>query len=142
MADPRLDVSVVGIAAEFATFKIDNSTITYSATSDGGSSVVGRAVNFSAAETVQLAGDAGAVIGKLIQVHPDNTATVQIKGGMTLPGGAAASLTVGKKIVGAASAAPADGYIREVNTAQAAELGLARGYIVNAGTTTAVEIIL
>lgn len=142
MADPRLSVSQVGVGGETTTFKIDASTITYSATEDGGSAVVGRAVNFSAANTVQLAGDGGAVIGKLLQVHSDNTCTVQIKGGMTLPGGAAASLTVGKKIVGAASAVPADGYIREVATATAAELGLQRGFIVDASDTDNVEVIL
>lgn len=142
MADPRLAVGFAEIGAVFASFKIDDSTITYSATSDGGSAVVGRAVTMSAADTIKLCPDGGAVIGKLIKVEKDGIATVQIKGGMTLPGGAAASLTVGKKIVGAASAVPADGYIREVATATAAELGLQRGFIVDAGTTTAVEVYL
>jgi len=59
-----------------------------------------------------------------------------------LPGGDSASLTLNKKIVGAASSAPANGYIREVATATAAELGLARGFIVDAGTTTAVVVWL
>lgn len=142
MADPRLSVAYQEIGAVFATFKIDDSTITYSASSDGGSAVVGRAVTMSAADTIKLAPDGGAVIGKLIKVESDGMATVQIAGGMTLPGGNAASLTLGKKIVGAASAAPADGYIREVATGTAAELGLCRGFIVDAGTTTAVEVYL
>lgn len=142
MANPRIDVSIVGILPERVSFLIDDSTITYLATATGGSSEVGRAVNFSAANTVQLAPDAGAVVGKLILVEADNVCTVQIGGGMTLPAGAAASLTLGKKIVGAASAAPANGYIREVNTAAPAELGVARGFICDAGTTTAVEVWL
>ena len=99
-------------------------------------------MNLSAADTVQLAGDAGAVIGKLIKVESDKIATVQVRGFMTLPGGNGATLTLGKKVVGAASAVPADGYIREVNTGAAAELGLARGFIADAGTTTAVWVYL
>jgi hypothetical protein len=142
MADPRLDVSIVGIGAVYATFLIDNSTVVYLATSDGGAATVGRAVNLSAANTIQLAADGKHVLGKLCQVFSDNTCTVQIKGGMTLPGGNGASLTLGKSIVGAASVAPANGYIREVATATAAELGLMRGVICDAGTTTAVEVYL
>jgi len=128
--------------AEYATFDIDDSTVTYSASEVNGSAVVGRAVNLSAAHTVKLAADGEAVIGKLIKVTPDNRAVVQVKGVMTLPGGDSASLTLNKKIVGAASSAPANGYIREVATATAAELGLARGFIVDAGTTTAVVVWL
>lgn len=142
MADPRLAVAYGEIGAVFATLKIDNSTITYSATSDGGSAEVGRAVNLSAADTVKLAADGEHVLGKLIHVESDNTCTVQIAGAMTLPGGNGAGLTLGKKIVGAASAVPANGYIREVATATAAELGLCRGLILDAGTTTAVEVYL
>ena len=142
MADPRLAVAYDGIGAVFASFKIDNSTIVYSATENGGAATIGRAVNLSAADTIQLAGDGEAVLGKLIKVESDNTAVVQIAGAMTLPAGNGASLTLGKKIVGAASAAPANGYIREVATATAAELGLCRGLILDAGTTTAVEVYL
>ena len=142
MANPRLAVSFSGIGALSATFLIDNSTITYAATSAGGSAVVGRAVTMDSDDTVKLAGDGDPVVGKLLKVEPDDVATVQIIGVMELPGGAAASLTLGKKIVGAASAVPADGYIREVATATAAELGLMRGRILDAGTTTAVVVEL
>ncbi len=144
MADPRLSVAYQEIGAVFATFKIDNSTITYSATEDGGAAatMIGHAVNLSAADTIQLAGDGEAVLGKLISVESDNIATVQIAGGMTLPGGNGASLTLGKKMVGALDALSAKGHIREVATATAAELGLCRGFIVDAGTTTAVEVYL
>jgi len=142
MASPRKLFSWEGIAAEYATFQIDNSTITYDVDQAGGAAAVGSAVNLSAAETVQLAGDGGAVLGKLIKVEEDDTCTVQTRGFMQLPGGTGASLTLGKSIVGAASATPTDGYIREVATATAAELGLCRGIIVDAGTTTAVWVLL
>ena len=142
MADPRLTVGFDGIAAEYATFKIDNSTIVYSATQNGGSAAVGKAVTMSADDTVALANDGEAVIGKLIKVESDNIATVQIKGAVTLPGGTSASLTRGKKIVGAVDGSGNKGYIREVATATAAELGVCRGFIVDAGTSTAVWVIL
>ena len=142
MASPRKLVSWEGIGALEATFFIDDSTITYDADEAGGAATVGRAVNLASAETVQLAGDGESVLGKLILVENDNTCTVQVKGFMTLPGGNGASLTLGKAITGAASSVPADGYIREVATATAAELGVCRGIIVDAGTATAVWVFL
>jgi hypothetical protein len=142
MSDPRATVAFDGIDAEFATFIYDNSTITYDATQVGGSSAVGKAVKLSAAATIALTTDGSQVLGKLIKVESDGMCTVQFEGGMTLPGGNGASLTVGKKIVGAVNAQAAGGYIREVATATAAELGLERGMIVDAGTTTAVVVLL
>lgn len=141
MANPRNDVVMDGIAPVYATFKIDNSTITYSATATNGSSVVGRAVAFSAANTVELAGDGEEIAGQLISVSADNKCVVQVKGVVTLPGGTGAALTVGKKIVGDLLVA-AEGYIREVATGTAAELGVARGMILDASTTTAVKVLL
>lgn len=142
MADPRLDVKYDEINPEFVTFKIDDSTITYSATETNGSAQVGLAVALSAAETVELVGDGEEVVGKLISVEPDGYCTVQVGGYMTLPGGSGASLTLGKKIVGDLGAASAEGYIREVATAVAAELGVARGMIIDASVTTAVVVRL
>jgi hypothetical protein len=141
MADPRLVVNNEGVEPRYRTYLIDGSQITFSATIAGGSAQVGLAVNFSAANTVQLAGDGEAVIGKLIQVESNSVCRVQIGGCMTLPAGTGATLTRGKKIVGAVLIA-ARGYIREVATATAAELGVARGYISNAAVTTAVELEL
>jgi hypothetical protein len=141
MADPRNTVAFDDIGYEAQTFLIDNSTITYSATATNGSASVGLAVALSAAETVELVGDGEEVIGKLIKVESDNKAVVQTAGYMTLPGGTGASLTVGKKIVGDLLVS-AEGYIREVATGTAAELGVARGFIVDAGTTTAVVVKL
>jgi len=143
MANPRIDVSIVGLAMKHASFLIDDSTITYSATEDGGSDKVDLAVSFSAANTVETVGDGEAVLGKLIKVEADGVCTVQTHGGMTLPGGDSASLTRGKKIVGALLAVTAaEGCIREVATATAAELGLCRGFICDASTATAIEVWL
>lgn len=142
MADPRNAVAFDGIGYEAQTFLIDNSTITYSATVANGSAKVGLAVAFSASKTVETAGDGEEVVGKLISVESDNKAVVQTGGYMTLPGGNGAALTPGKKIVGALNASSAEGYIREVATGTAGELGLARGMIIDAGTTTAVVVKL
>lgn len=141
MPNPRNVISNIGIASQYATFIIDNSTIVYSAAQANGSAVVGRAVSLSADNTIKLAADADAVIGKLINVEPDNKATVQIGGIMQLGGGTAAALTRGKKIVGALNTGN-PGFIREVNTAVAAEGGVAAGKILANGTTTAVEVYL
>lgn len=144
MADPRGDVRFDNIDYRAETFKIDNSTITYSATVANGSSQVGLAVRATpaAGDTVELVGDGEAVLGKLIKVEADNYCVVQTRGYMTLPGGSGATLTVGKKIVGDLGAASAEGYIREVATATAAELGVQRGRIQDPSTATAVVVYL
>lgn len=142
MADPRATVSFIEIEPVYATFKIDNSTITYDSTKSGGTASVGLAVTFSAVNTVALCADADLIVGKLIKVSSDNMATVQIIGGMTLPGGNGATLTVGTRFVGALGAASAKGYIRTVTAAAtptAAEvnnLAKGRGFIID-GTTDA-----
>lgn len=141
MADPRLDVKFDELHARRTTYKIDNSTITYDATKANGSDQVGLAVTLSDDETVALAGDGEAIEGKLISVESDNYCTVQVGGYCTLPAGTSASLTNGKKIVGDLLVA-AKGYIREVATATAAELGVARGRIIDNSTTTAVVVDL
>ena len=142
MANPRDTVEYDGLFAEYATYKIDNSTITYSATAVNGSSQVGLAVTFSADNTVQLVGDGEFVLGKLISVDKQNKAVVQVGGFMELPGGSGATLTRGKAIVGDLGAASAEGYIREVATATAAELGVCRGFIQAPGTATATVVKL
>lgn len=140
MADPRNDVDFEGIGYEAVTYKHDD-TIVYSATVANGSASVGLAVSLETAETVTLAGDGEAIEGKLVKVESDGKCVVQVGGYMKLPAGTGAALTVGKKIVGDLLSS-AEGYIREVNTATAAELGLCRGRIIDAGTTTAVVVHL
>lgn len=134
MPNPRKQVRYEGIGYRAITLKIDNSTITYDSTKAGGSAGVGLAVSLSAADTVQLAADAEAVVGKLILVEPDGYATVQIEGFMDLPGGNGATLTLGTPIVGALNASSAKGYIRSAASGTAAELLKAKGTIYNAAT--------
>lgn len=142
MPNPRNIVSFEGVNAEYATYKIDASSITYDATKTGGSAAIGLAVTLSADDTVALTADGNAVVGKLVLVEADGKATVQVGGYMTLPGGQGATLTRGKAIVGALGASSAKGYIREVATATAAELGVCRGYIQNVADTTKVVVRL
>lgn len=143
MADLRT-VQHEGIDAVYVTFLTDNSTIVYDATKARGAAttMLDKAVTLSAAKTVALAADGDAVIGRLELVESDNVASVQTEGYTTLPGGASATLTLGKKIVGALGAASAKGYIREVATGTAAELGKADHEIIDASDTTAVVVSL
>lgn len=131
MSDPRLTSYYDGQNGEFLTCPIDNSTITYSATTAHGSAMVGLAAKFTAAGdgTIELTTDASFVLGRICEVTSDNYATVQVGGVMRLPSGDGASITEGKAIVGDLDTA-ARGYIREVNTAAAAELGVCRGFII------------
>lgn len=138
----RNQVDYTDIDYSGLTYKIDNVTITYDVTKAGGSSQVGLAVFLSANDTVALTQDGTAVEGKLLKVTDDLFCTVQTDGYCTLPGGVAANLTLGKKIVGALGAASARGYIREVATATTAELGLAAGSIINNADATAVVVEL
>jgi hypothetical protein len=142
MPNPRKSVEFEGIGLLTATYKIDASTITYSATVAGGSAGVGLAVTLSADDTVALAADGDAIEGKLLSVEADGMCTVQVGGYCTLPGGASATLTRGGAIVGALGAASAKGYIRSAASGTAAELVKCRGALVRNGTTTAVVVRL
>lgn len=122
------------------TAKIDNSTITHSAATAGGSASVGLAVNYSASKTVRLVSDAEPVLGILVSVEPDLTCTVHCGPVITAKGGASATLTPGSKIVGALGAASAKGYIRSVAAGTLAEVAVAKGEIMDAETTTAVQV--
>lgn len=140
MANPRDTVEHEGIGAVYHTFKIDDSTITYSSTVANGSSQVGLAVRFSADRTIELVGDAEVVLGKLTSVTADKKGVVQTHGGMKLKGGTAATLTLGKQIVGDLLVA-AEGYIREVAEGTAAELAVSRGMIVDNDATNPIVIL-
>ena len=142
MSDPRKVVSNDGVEGPNRTRKIDNSTITYDKTKAGGSAAVGKALKFSADDTVALTTDGSEVVGELLLVEADGFCTVRERGPVKLPGGASAALTLGKKIVGAVDGDGNGGYIREVATGTAAELGKARGYIANNDDTTAVVVEL
>lgn len=131
MSDPRASIAFDGQFHEELTFQIDASTITYLETADNGSASVGLGVTSTSAGdgTVKLLEDGEGVLGKLLKVSSDGYCTVQVGGVMRLPQGNGASITEMKRIVGALGAASAKGYIREVNTAVAAELGVARGLL-------------
>lgn len=144
LTTPRNIVGYEESDADLVTYKIDNSTITYDGTKANGAAttMINKAVTFSADDTVALAADGDAIVGKLIKVEGDNKASVKVEGYMTLPGGNGASLTRGKKLVGALNASSEKGYIREVATGTAAELGKARGFIQNSADTAAVIVRL
>lgn len=138
MADPREAVRFTGIGYEAETYEHDD-TIVYDVLEEGGSAQVGLAVTIESDDTVSLVGDGELVIGKLIKVEPGGMCVVQTGGHMTLPGGTGATLTIGEAIVGDLLVA-AEGYIRAVATGTAAELGHARGQIINNDVTTAVVV--
>ena len=143
MADPRAAVNhLTGPHPHELHTYVHDATIVYSATVEDGSSQVGLAVSIESDNVVTLAGDGENVLGKLLKVESDGFCVVQTDGYMTLPGGNSATLTAGENIVGALNASSAEGYIRAVATATAAELGHGRGMIVDASTTTAVIVKL
>mgnify|MGYP001567967370 CR=1 FL=1 len=131
MANPRAITDKEGIDVRRTTYSIDGSTIVYDKTKSFGSvsDGVNLAVTLSGNDIVDLAADGDAVLGLLEQVEADGKCTVSNAGWLKFKKGNAATVTVGKKIVGALGAASAKGYIREVNTAVAAELGKMRGII-------------
>lgn len=141
MADPREAVNHVGIGYVAETYPHDD-TIVYDSTVAGGAAQVGLAVTLESNNSISLVGDGEMVLGKLVKVEPNGFAVVQVGGQMTLPGGSGATLTAGKKIVGDLGAASAEGYIREVATATAAELGVCRGYVIDSSTATATVVFL
>lgn len=144
MADARNKVEYDDIGVVRATFKIDGVTIVYDATKANGAAttMLNKAVTLSADDTVALAADGDAVVGKLLSVESDDKCVVQVEGFPTFPAGASASVTRGLKIVGALGAGSAKGYIREVASATAAEINKGRGRIIRNGTTTAVVVQL
>ena len=138
----RDEVSNVGVGWVVESFKIDDDTITYDATKEGGSAAVGKAVTLSGNDVVALVADGQAVTGKLLHVESDGVAAVVTDGVVELPAGDGATVPRGKKIVGDLGPSSATGYIREVATATAAELGVARGSIRNVADTAAVVVKL
>lgn len=138
----RNQVAYDGIGYDALTFKIDQLTIVFDPTQQGGSSAKGLAVTLAADDTVALCQDGDFVLGRLELVRDDGFATVQNEGFVQLPAGLAATITRGTFVVGATGTAGARGYVRSVNTAVAAELGKANGRIYNAADLTGVWIDL
>jgi hypothetical protein len=145
MASGRNQVDYTDINFDAITAKADGVTLTFDATQANGipATVLGRALTWSGNDTVALAADGDHVCGKLIKL--ENTGgvvwvTMQHIGFATFGGGNGAVLTRGKAIVGAIDASSNKGFIREVATATAAEIGRQRGRIVNNADTTAVVV--
>lgn len=113
MADPRDAISLIGIRPLRVTLEHDNSAITYSATANGGSSVVGRAVTLTADNKVTLTGANEVVVGKLISVVDSTYCLVQIGGFMELPKGTNYSGSPGDRLIGDVLVA-AEGYVKHV----------------------------
>jgi len=135
MPNPRNIVKFDGIQYQAQTFEIDSS-IVFDRDQPNGSAQVGLAVKMVDHKTVGLTTDGSGVVGKILKVESDDKATIQTGGYIDFPGGDAATLTLGSKIVGDLGAASAQGYIRAVATATAAELGVARGQIIDASDPT------
>lgn len=141
MADPREAVAFDDIDYRAISYNHDD-TIVYDATKAGGSTQVGLAVTLESNKTVSLVGDGESVEGRLVKVEPGGVCVVQNKGYMKLKRGTSATLTPGKKIVGDLLAA-AEGYIREVATGTAAELGVARGRVIDSSAAAdAAEVVV
>lgn len=144
MANPRAEIAYDGFLEELGglTFEIDDNTITYAAAQSGGSAAVGKAVTLSADKTVELAGDAEDVLGKLKLVESDGYATVQVAGYVKFTKGTnAAGDMLGTKIVGDVDGSENEGFVRAVDSSVAAELAVARGIVVN-DDGTYVEVLL
>jgi hypothetical protein len=158
MADPRAFTGFQGIGAEILTFYADDfgtgtATIVYDAKQNAGSAQVGRAVTVVSVSggkaEIDLADDGQLVLGKLVRVEADGACSVQVAGGMTLPGGNGATLTLGSRIVGAQGPSNALGYIRSVAAAggtyaQAASTDTqrGRGMILDASTPAKTQVWL
>lgn len=140
MSDPRENVDFEGLKVHRATYKIDGTTIVYDATKVGGSEQVGLMATLAAAKTAGLVGDGEAILGKIVSVS--NGYCVIEEGYTTAPAGEGATLTLGAKVVGDLGPSSAEGYIRAVDSAVAAELAVGRGQIIDASDTTAVIIKL
>lgn len=109
------------------TFYADGTTLTYDSTQANGipAAITGRAVTYAASgdDTISLAADGDAIVGKLLKIAADLACTVQIVGYTTLGAGAGATVTRGRKQVGALGGAGGTlrGYIRDVAAATTAE---------------------
>lgn len=143
MANPRATQDFTDIGAHRETYSIDNNTISFDKSQQFGSAQAGKdlAVTLSAAGTVALAADGDRVIGTLELVERDGKCSVKTGRYCKFKAGTSASLTLGKAIVGALRSS-AKGYVREVATGTAAELGKCGGFIVDATDTDAIVVKL
>lgn len=142
MADPRATLSFEGIDYQAETYNGD-STIVFDATKAGGSASAGLAVTVTGNGQCGLTADANPLLGKLIKVEWDGKCTVQTDGYCTLPSGNGQTLIADSRPVGALGASSAKGYIRNANSAVAAEtVAAGDALVVDASVATAVVVNL
>lgn len=112
----RQQVDYTDVRVSFQSFWADGVTIVSDQTQPEGAAatMIGKSVTFSGDDTVALCADGDALIGKLIRVDGSGLCTVQVRGCATLPAGASATVTRGRRAVGALGAASAKGYMRQV----------------------------
>jgi hypothetical protein len=119
----RQAVGFDDIRFDAITLWADNSTIVFNVTQPDGSAQVGFAVTYGAGtDVVKLCVDGDPVLGRLLKVEADGACSIQHKGMCHLAAGNAATITPGIKLVGALGPASAAGYVRNANSATAAEL--------------------
>lgn len=136
MANPRAVLDFTDIGTDYVTLKYDAS-IVFDPTLPGHCAAIGRLVTLTGDQTVGLAADAQKIFGQLTNVDKDGMCTVCFEGFIIVPGGTAATLTIGAPAVGALGAAGAKGYVR---AGIAAEPTI--GFIVSAADPTKVVIYL
>src|SRR4051794_5678618 len=131
MANARKTVDFTDIEPVLrATFIADGTTVLVPASTANAEAQKGLAVNLSTHKTVQLAGDAEAVLGAIDHVEPDGMVVVHLGPVVEYKGGTGATLTPGSAIVGALLSS-AKGYIRSVAPATLAEVAVAKGAILD-----------
>ena len=136
MPDPRDIVRYDDIDIQTATFIIDGTSVTYSATAAGGSAQVGQWVQLTAARTVGLTGNGSEVLGLLLVVHHDGKCTVQTGGYATGP--ATGTVNAGDRVVGSATA----GSVRAAAAATLADVAAQRGFVIDASTPARTVVLL
>ena len=141
MPNPRkaIDYRDMGAPSKLLPF-MAGSDITFDRTLPGGSAQVGLCVKISASKTVVLVGDGESIAGTIDHVEPDSTVVVHLGPVISVPGGTGATLTPGSKIVGDLGPSNAKGYARSVAAATLAEVAVARGEILDATDTNAVQV--
>lgn len=141
MANPRQYVAFNGIGAEQVTVKY-GASIVYDESLPGNCAALGRAVRISGNAQVDLTTDASVIVGKLVNIDKDGFCAIQYDGFCTLPGGTAAALTAGSKVVGALGGVSTTdpGYIRNAAAGGETEQSDARAWDATDATAVAVNL--
>lgn len=137
----RQGIEYVDIRRDGITMYAD-ATLVYDYTQPDGipAAVAGRSLTITSNDHVGLCQDGDPVVGRLEQLFADGGVAVQFKGMCDLPVGTSGTgaVVLGQSIVGAIiTAGSLRGYIRQVNTAVAAELAkMGASRVWNTGNVT------